>query len=665
MKRFLAIVLSACLLLSVASFDVFAATTSGTLESGVKWSFNDSTGELKVTGSGATGSNTVGDAKIFFEDFRNKIKKITIGEGITEISEYFFSNLSVETVSFPSTLTTIGEYAFWGLHTTQQFLLPSNLRKIDEMAFMYLNGVDTLTIPAGVTSIEFYAFNGTDVKTIVFEDGGKAVLGASAFSGGNSLTEVKLGTAAPSFNSNPFNDSAELKSFSVSADNKLYTAADGVLYSKDKTKLLAYPMNKGTSFTVPSNVRIIGNSAFRCSKNLESVKISEGVTEIQNGAFAYCNKLAEINFPSTIDTIGDSMVFEQNKWMDELPDGLFYIGKFAYKYVGKCPEKVTVKSGTEEINSYCFYNQSTLKQISLPDSLKTIGNDAFSETGLTSVKIPDSVTKLGSSAFYQCEDLESITLSRSLKTVDSFAVSWNDKLKKLVIPDGVELLDEFALFALPNTLVYVPASVTTIKYAAVGCYNPDGKAVINVPNYRVKGFKDSKIEAYCESCGFTFEEITNDDNPYLPPTTVTLKSNKASLYISGTCGIKATVENPVGKTTYTCSDTKVAKVSSTGTVRAIKAGKAYITVSNNGVSKRFAVTVKSPKLNKTKITLKKNKTFALKITGKVGNATFKTSNKKVAKVSSKGSVRAIKKGKARITVVTNGKVKLSCVVTVA
>ncbi|MGN0460168.1 MAG: Ig-like domain-containing protein, partial [Ruminococcus sp.] len=116
-------------------------------------------------------------------------------------------------------------------------------------------------------------------------------------------------------------------------------------------------------------------------------------------------------------------------------------------------------------------------------------------------------------------------------------------------------------------------------------------------------------------------------------------------------------------TTYKSSNTKVAKVDSKGKVTALKAGTAKITVTNNKVSKTFTVTVKNPKLSKTKLTLKPEESYTLKVTGKIGKATFTSSKKSVVKVNSAGKIVAKKKGKAVITVKTNG-ITLKCNVVV-
>lgn len=137
-------------------------------------------------------------------------------------------------------------------------------------------------------------------------------------------------------------------------------------------------------------------------------------------------------------------------------------------------------------------------------------------------------------------------------------------------------------------------------------------------------------------------------------TTVKLNKSSFTLYKKGTSSVKATVFNPLGKTVFEVDDSSVAKVSSSGKVTAVKAGTTYVRAWNNGVSKRCKVTVKNPYLKKKSKTIEKGSKYTIKIVGKVGKAKYSTSNRKVAAVSSSGKVTAKKKGKAKITVKTNG-----------
>ena len=165
----------------------------------------------------------------------------------------------------------------------------------------------------------------------------------------------------------------------------------------------------------------------------------------------------------------------------------------------------------------------------------------------------------------------------------------------------------------------------------------------------------------------TTEPTTTKPVPTQPTTvkktTVTLAKSSATVYRTGKTAIKATVKNGKGKTTYKSSNTKIAKVTSKGVVTGVSKGTARITVTNNGVKKVFTVKVKNPTLNKNSVSIKKGKTFTLKIAGKIGTAKFTSSNKKIATVNTKGKITAKKKGTVTIKVKTNG-ITLVCKVKV-
>ncbi|MGN1126642.1 MAG: Ig-like domain-containing protein [Ruminococcus sp.] len=202
---------------------------------------------------------------------------------------------------------------------------------------------------------------------------------------------------------------------------------------------------------------------------------------------------------------------------------------------------------------------------------------------------------------------------------------------------------------------------TSVKVTALS----EGSAMVKIsitsyyygPNYSY----DSKYDTI--TYYFTVIKPKSTNTNTNKNTTVTLSRYSGSVYVKGSLQIHATVKNGSGKTTYKSSNTKVAKVSSKGKVTGVKKGSAVITVKNHGVSKKFRVTVKNPKLNATSKTLYKGKSFTLKVTGKIGKAKFSSSNKKVATVSSSGKITAKKKGSATITVKANG-VTLKCKVTV-
>ena len=144
--------------------------------------------------------------------------------------------------------------------------------------------------------------------------------------------------------------------------------------------------------------------------------------------------------------------------------------------------------------------------------------------------------------------------------------------------------------------------------------------------------------------------------------TVTLNKKTATVYKGKTTTLKATVTGAdAPKVTFTSSNPKVAAVNkTTGKVTAKAKGTAVITAKCGDVKVTCKVTVKNPTLtlNKTSASVKVGKTT--KITAKAtpsGKVTYKSGNKKIATVSSNGTIKGIKKGTAKITVTCNGVTK--------
>lgn len=124
-----------------------------------------------------------------------------------------------------------------------------------------------------------------------------------------------------------------------------------------------------------------------------------------------------------------------------------------------------------------------------------------------------------------------------------------------------------------------------------------------------------------------------------------------------------TVKSAAGKVKYTSLNKSIAKVNSKGVVTALKKGTVYITAKNSGKTMKCRIRVVESKLSKTELAILKGNKSTLSVIGGSGKITFKSSNSKVAKVNSKGTVTAVKYGTAVITA-KRGKVKMTCKVSV-
>lgn len=188
---------------------------SGTCGDGVSWTLTGDT--LAITYDG-TGTGEMTD----YDDSRNapwgsylsSISTITVGEGVTKVGAYSFSMFpegNTITVTLPSTLITIGNYAFMGTHGLHAIVIPDNVNYIGEAAFSDCLYLDTVTINAAgsvLQSIGNDAFVNTAITSISLPDS-LTTIGNNAFNGCQQLGTVSIGVNASQLSSvgaNAFND---------------------------------------------------------------------------------------------------------------------------------------------------------------------------------------------------------------------------------------------------------------------------------------------------------------------------------------------------------------------------------------------------------------------------------------------------------------------------
>ena len=224
-----------------------------------------------------------------------------------------------------------------------------------------------------VTSIGDYAFNRVSKLTSVTLPNSVKSIGNGGFYYCENLTAVSLGSSLTSIGENAFyhcNISA------LSLPESLETIG------KD-----AFNSNSIVTLTIPNSVKTLGKSAFLSCDNLSEVIIGNSVEIIESGTFRSCSNLCKVTIGQKVKTIG-TYAFSDCTLLSSIEFG----------------------EAVQKIEESAFEGCSNLGSITLPNTLVIIGDCAFRNTGLTSVKIPSSVAQIGTLAFNQCEALKAITV---------------------------------------------------------------------------------------------------------------------------------------------------------------------------------------------------------------------------------------------------------------
>ena len=225
--------------------------------SNVTWLLDDN-GTLTISGSGK------------IEDCRS------------DIDQPWYSNRSdITSVVIEPGVTSIGSQAFYECSNLTSITIPSGLTSIGEQAFGNCTGLTSITIPSGFISIGDYAFwNCTGLTSITIQNGVTSI-GTGAFWNCTGLTDI-----------------------TVDSNNSSFCSESGVLFNKDKTTLIYYPLGKNdSSYTIPDGVTVIEQYAFYCNSKLTSVTIPSGVTSIGEMAFRECSGLTSVIVPSSVTSI--------------------------------------------------------------------------------------------------------------------------------------------------------------------------------------------------------------------------------------------------------------------------------------------------------------------------------------------------------------------------
>ena len=211
----------------------------------------------------------------------SSLESVAIGNGIKDISNYTFMNCSkLADVNFGENLTTIGQGAFYYCQALNNVTLPDSLTTIGETAFYNCSSLTDINIPYGVTTIGKSAFSFCAKLVNVTMPDSVTTIGEGAFTFCNALKSVTIPASVTSIGNKAFAHCQNLELITVDKNNENYLSDGGILFTKDKTRLIQYPTgSKRTNYAVPEGVTTIDNSAFS-TRNLEYIHIPESVTSI-------------------------------------------------------------------------------------------------------------------------------------------------------------------------------------------------------------------------------------------------------------------------------------------------------------------------------------------------------------------------------------------------
>ncbi|MCF0134804.1 MAG: leucine-rich repeat protein, partial [Lachnospiraceae bacterium] len=409
-------------------------------------------------------------------EYWESIERISLPEGLTSIGGCAFYGLNITEISIPDTVTHICWHSFATcVNLSGELLIPESVTNIDAYAFAY-TGISSARIPSPWTHLAEGVFYGCPNLT---EDNFRSCGDSLTWELQGEGTLVITGTGKMWSFGHTWDESAH-KWVTSAPWGQYWESIDSISLPEGLKSIgdLAFEGMNITEITIPSTVTYIGIAAFYGCVDLSGeLVIPESVTRIRDYAFAHTG-ISSVDMPEPRPELGQG-VFRGCSDLTE---------NYAPKS-GICGDNLTWElqedgtllfSGTGEMFSYTFdWNErenkgitaaswgdhwQSIERIVLPDGLTSIGDCAFTGLNITEIAIPNTVSFIGNYAFNECEDLcGTLVIPRSVTSIGSCAFGITG-ITKVYLPEPRPTLGEEAF---PKGVTYAVLGAAVITADAI------------------------------------------------------------------------------------------------------------------------------------------------------------------------------------------------------
>ena len=577
------------------------------------------------------------------------LEYVEIPNNVVKIGSYVFANTSLTDLKLPEKLTYLGRCVLSGNTGVTEIVIPKTLATV---------GAEWENILAGDGP-----FHESNVQKATLEKGITSIP-RNLFHKNTTLTQVTIPDTVTKIEEFAFAECGNLESVSL-PDNVNQIGE----YAFAKTGI--------KEISMPDSILEIGDYVFANTK-LTELKLPKNLTHLGRCVLSGNTGVTEIVIPKTLTTVGaewgnilagDGPFHESNVQKATLEKGITSIPRNLF-HKNTTLTQVTIPDTVTKIEEFAFAECGNLESVSLPDNVNQIGEYVFAKTGIKEINIPDTVTIIRDHTFKNCTALKTINWSKSITDIQSYAFENCDALTKLDIPNTVTNIGEGAFYECGGlSAIAVPNSVKSLGSRAFENCDALAKVSISdsVTSMGEKAFYD--CDALTDvKLGTGITQIPTscfEHCDVLPSVVLPYRISKVGDNAFKNCVALTEITIPRATTTISTSafsyPAKMTVYGISGTYAETFANQQGMKFVNKAVKATNVV------LDKTELTLNRGMKYSLTMT--VTPATFtdevswKSTNVNVAAIAEDGTVTAKEAGQATIKV-TVGDVSATCKVNV-
>ena len=292
------------------------AVAKGTCGKNLTWVLTGD-GTLTISGEGAMYDYFIVSP---WDDYADSIFNVVIGDKVTTIGDYAFSNCASFTgIVIPDSVTYIGDSAFYYCTALTDVVIGDGVTFISQNAFDSCTALTDVVIGDSVTAIDRYAFSNCSAITSITIPDSVTIVGEGVFYLCSSLTDVVIGSGLTTIGVSMFTECTALKSITI--PNTVTTIS---MYAFADCSAL-------TNITIPNSVTFIGEYAFQFCDALTDIVIPDSVTAISEYTFYCCSALTNIVIPDSVTSIGGYAFFFCDALTSiTIPESVTSIGEYAF-----------------------------------------------------------------------------------------------------------------------------------------------------------------------------------------------------------------------------------------------------------------------------------------------------------------------------------------------